>query len=408
MVALKASELSPKKVYLEPPWKMHAGHHRLAAFPPAGYEFVVTETPQEKVFKTATRWDASRFLLRSSDVVLPTGLVKSWVERWNRPPPGTVLTYACEHLVFRPEPWVMEAEFASLVVGRHPKHLKRFKGTIERTLASSHCRKILCWSEAGRRSLTADLDARGFEHKIEIVHYSIPPKDFVKEYGSDKVRLIFVGADALTRSWMAFKYKGGREVLETYAQLRRRFSNLELVVRSHVPPDVKAQYAGVDGLRILEEYVPWEELEQEYQSADICILPSHTTIPMTILEAMSYELPLVTMDSWANAEYVEDGKTGLVAPRSGRLPYYYANTSQVNFGTAQYDKAMRVTDHKVVEELAKRVSILIENPELRRRLGKAGRREVEQGKFSLARVNEKLKRVFDEAIAGDGQPYDGG
>lgn len=386
---------------------MHAGHHRLAAFPPAGYEFVVTETPQEKVFKTATRWDATRFLLRSSDVVLPTGLVKSWVERWNRPPPGTVLTYACEHLVFRPEPWVMEAEFASLVVGRHPKHLRRFKGTMERTLASPHCRKILCWSEAGRRSLTADLDARGFEHKLEVVPYSVPPRHFVKAYGSEKVRLIFVGADALTRSWRAFTYKGGREVLEIYAQLRRRFSNLELVVRSNVPPDVKARYAGVNGLRILEEFIPGEELEREYQSADICLLPSHTTIPMTILEAMSYELPLVTMDSWANAEYVEDGKTGLVAPRSGRLPYYHADTSQPNFGTPQYDNAIRLTDPELVAALIRKVSILIENPELRRRLGKAGRREVEQGRFSLARVNEKLTRVFDEAIAGDGHPDDG-
>jgi glycosyltransferase involved in cell wall biosynthesis len=233
------------------------------------------------------------------------------------------------------------------------------------------------------------------------VPYTVPPKNFVKAYGSHRVRLIFIGADALASSWTAFDYKGGREVLEVFARLRQQFGQLELVVRASVPPDVKARYAGMDGLRVIEQRIVWEELEREYMSADICILPSQTTIPMTILEAMSYELPVVTIDSWANAEYVEDGKTGLVAPRSRRLPYYYGGTSQVNFGTVQYDKAMRVADHEVAEELANRVSMLVKDPELRRRLGKAGRWEVEKGRFSLPKTNERLGRVLDEAIAGD-------
>jgi glycosyltransferase involved in cell wall biosynthesis len=196
---------------------------------------------------------------------------------------------------------------------------------------------------------------------------------------------------------LALEYKGGREVLESFTQLRRYFSNLELVVRSNLPPDVKAKYAGTEGLRIIEDIIPSEELEQEYMAADICILPCHITIAMTFLEAMSFELPVVTINSWANAEYIDDGKTGLIAPRSSRLPYYYADTAQVNFGTPEYDRAMRNTDPVVVDELTKRLRLLIENPELRRVLGKAGRREVEQGRFSLDIVNSKLRAILDEA-----------
>jgi len=47
-----------------------------------------------------------------------------------------------------------------------------------------------------------------------------------------------------------------------------------------------------------------------------------------------------------------------------------------------------------------KTSSIIENPELRRQTGKAGRWEVEHGKFSIERRNEKLKRIFDEATAG--------
>ena len=389
-------------VYLEPPWKVHAAQHRLVNFPPDGYEFVTRETPQEKIFGVATRWDLPRLLLRSSDFSLPTGLVKSLLERWNKPPSGSLLTYAVDHLILRPEPWVMELEFASLVAGRHPRHIRRFRRIVQRYLNSSYCKRVLCTSEAARRTILDNLDSRSFQHKVEVVHYTVPPQSFTKAYRNNKVKMLFVGADILKSSQEAFEYKGGREVLETFAQLRQQFGNLEMMVRAKPPPDVAERYAGMEGLRILDKYIPHEELKWEYLSADIFILPSHTTIPSTLLEAMSFELPVVTVDSWANAEYIEDNMTGLVVPRSRRLPYYYANTSQPNFGTREYNKATQQTDPEVIASLVKSVRCLIENPDLRRRLGRAGRWEIEKGRFSLTRINEKLGRIFDEAI-GEGR-----
>lgn len=391
----------PRKIYMEPPWKMHAAQHRLVNFPPDGYEFAIKETPQEKIFDVATRWNLPRLLLRSSDIVLPTGLVKSWIERWNKPPAGSLLTYAVDHLVFRPESWVMELEFASLVAGRHPRHIRRFQGIMRRYLNSPYCKRVLCTSEAARRTALDHLDSRSFQHKVEAVYYSVPPQSFVKEYQNEKIKMLFVGADALRSSEEAFEGKGGRNVLETFTRLRQQFGNLEMAVRSKPPPDVMERYAGVEGLRILDKYIPREELEREYLSADIFILPSHTTIPATLLEAMSFELPVITIDSWANAEYVEDGKTGLVAPWSKEV-YSYADTFEPTVDKAKCKGIKRVFNPEIVKELAKKVSLLIENPELRRQLGRAGRWEVENGKFSLARINEKLGRIFDEAI-GEGR-----
>jgi glycosyltransferase involved in cell wall biosynthesis len=380
---------------------MHAGHRRLVSHPPSGYEIVTARTAQEHVFDTLTRSNVLRSLLRSSDAVLPTGLVKSALEGLNKPPAGTVLTYACDHLVFRGEPWIVEVEFASLLAGVHPKHLKRFSNIITRTLRSRYCRKIICWSETGRRGLLADLDAQAFGHKIAVVPYTVPPRPGHKTSAGQGVKLIFVGADALGSSWRAFEYKGGREVLSAFALLCDQFANLELVVRARVPPDMSRQYQSLPGLRIIEEYIPWEQLDFEYRTADICVLPSHTTIPVTILEAMSYGLPVVTINSWANAEYVEDGKTGLVAPRSTRLPYFYANTGQVNFGTPEYDRAIQTPDPLVVEELVWRLRMLIQSSELRRKLSHNAKWEVEHGRFSLGSVNQKLKALFDEAISDE-------
>lgn len=107
---------------------------------------------------------------------------------------------------------------------------------------------------------------------------------------------------------------------------------------------------------------------------------------------------MVTIDSWANAEYVEHGKTGLVAPRSRKVPDHFAGTRQPSFLAPSFPQAMRVPDREAVAALAAAVGMLIEHPELRQKLGKAGRWEVEQGRFSLARMNRRLTQIFDEAV----------
>jgi glycosyltransferase involved in cell wall biosynthesis len=387
-----------RKVYLEPIWKFHAFGKQLSAFPPTGYEFIAAKTSREKLFDTISHFDIGRFLLRSVDLVLPTRLVKSWLEKFDTPPANSKLTYACDHLVFRPEPWVVEVEYASLVVGIDPKHLKRYKMTIERMLASPYCKRILCWAEAGRRSLLHDVDCSEFHDKIELVHYAIPRRSFVKKYGNDTVRFLFVGSGT---SKGGFDYRGGREVMATFALLRQRYDNLELVVRSDVPPDVKARYKGMEGLKLIENMISQEELEREFFSADIFIIPSHNTSPMIMLDAMSCELPVITIDAWANPEMIEDGKTGLVARSSRRLPYYYGDTLQPNWAATEFKKAILTPDPNVVDDLVAKGSLLIENPELRRNLGKAARGEIENGKFSLKKMNEKLGRIFDEAIDGE-------
>ena len=113
---------------------------------------------------------------------------------------------------------------------------------------------------------------------------------------------------------------------------------------------------------------------------------------------MSYELPVVAIDAWANSEIVDDGKTGLIVKKSDRLPYY-TGSFLPNWDTSQFRQAIKTADPEVVEELVEKASALIENKELRRKMGKAGRQQVERGKFSIEKRNEKLKRIFDEATA---------
>jgi len=67
-------------------------------------------------------------------------------------------------------------------------------------------------------------------------------------------------------------------------------------------------------------------------------------------------------------------------------------------GPKQWKDASLSTDPKVIAELVEKMSLLIENRGLRRKLGRAARQEVEIGRHSIKYRNQKLKEIFDEAI----------
>jgi glycosyltransferase involved in cell wall biosynthesis len=89
------------------------------------------------------------------------------------------------------------------------------------------------------------------------------------------------------------------------------------------------------------------EMRELYAAADAVCLPSHREVlPMTLLEAMAFALPVIATDVGGIPDLVEDGATGiLVSPRS-------------------------------VEELTSAISRLAHDPELRRALGQAAQARV--------------------------------
>jgi glycosyltransferase involved in cell wall biosynthesis len=389
--------MAVKRIYLEPGGRLHSYLKGLARHPPEGYEFVIPKTVYDQAL--APLWNIY-FVYHTLNVyflnrIIPSQLLKAKLEVYLRkPPPGIALTYSSGHLVFRKEPWILEIEYVTQLTGFRPDHLRRFQGLVERTLGSAYCRKILCWSCFTQQGLLSFLDCFSFSDKIEVVYHAIPPKTFTKAYNTEKVKLLFVGSANFANE---FEVKGGKEVLEAYSVLRQRFNHIELTMRSDVPDHRKAKYQGLPGLRFIEKIIPYEQLEEEFKTADIFILPAHNTPFMVYLEAMSYELPVITTDLYANPEYVADGRTGLLVRPFDKRRYHIDYSLPPELSTRAF-KAVRDLYPEVVQDLVDKTSLLIDNPTLRRQMGKAGRWEIEHGKFSIRRRNEQLKRIFDEAI----------
>lgn len=390
-------EAHPKRIFLEPLWKLRQEYYALIQHPPEGYRFLVRETAVERAARKLAKASWAYTILLSLSKVLPMQLLKPWWERFKRVPDGVDLTYAVVHPVFRKESWVMDmcGEQPHLLVGNEAM-FRRFRWLLRKLLASDCCRKVIYHVEIGKKALLTSLEAPELEDKVQVIYPAVPKKSFAKQNDNGPVRLLFVGS-ANIEAEGSFRAKGGFILVEAFLHLRQRFPDLELVIRSRVPPDVRKRCAGVTNLRLIEETLRWEELERGFIEADIFVCPAHMTPSITFVDAMSYHLPVVTTDVWSNPELVEDGRTGLLVhhPQAHR----YIRNFVAHNDWPEFKEVINQVDARLVEGIVDKVAMLVQNPELRRQMGSAGGWEVEHGKFSLEKRNEKLKRILDEATS---------
>ena len=384
-----------KKIYLDVAGKMHSLYNEIINYPPEGYEFISEQVSWDERSRGISHTDfVYSFQKNILNNAIPVNLVKAYLERFKKIPSDTDLTYSSGHLVFREEPWIVDLEFVTHLTGYSYRHFKRYRRTVEKVLKSENCKKIMPWTDAGKKTILLTIKDEEIQDKVETVHLAVHKKNFTKQYAEDKIKLLFVGSANIPKD---FDIKGGKEVLEAFSKLNENYDNLELVIRSYVPPQMEEKYKKVTNIKVIDNIVPWAELEAEFKSADIFLFPSHNTPGLAILDAMSYELPVITTDVWANPELVGDGETGFVIKKSDKIQYYTENFIP-NWSAPKSLKVIkRITDHNVVKELVEKAGILIEDESLRKKMGKAGRQEIETGKFSIEERNEKLKNVFDEA-----------
>lgn len=207
---------------------------------------------------------------------------------------------------------------------------------------------------------------------------------------NDKIRILFLGSINNPNS---FLYKGGLFALFAFKELSKRF-DIELIIRSEVPVSIKKHInKRYKNVQIIDKIVPKDELEKIFQSTDISLLPSHNYPLMAMLESMSYGIPVVTVDGWANSEFIEHGKWGFVTK-----PSKFVRVDDPVGKIPNYIQKVRKIDLDTVREIVRYTSELIESDSLRRKFGVNARKEIEKGKFSINKRNEKLRKIYEEAL----------
>lgn len=363
---------------------LRKGHHSvyddLVKYPPKGIDYILPKLVTQSSSKQID--------------MLKKKLFGIYVSLFNRPHEIYVntmnsnLIHACSGIMIKNKfPWVIDTEHVASFVGFKAGRLERVKPQIEKVLRSDYCKKIMPWSEAGKKSILNGLNTNGFKEKIEVVYPAMETLE-AKKKKHDDLNLLFVSVRFFT--------KGGKELLEAYDILRKKYDfNLNII--SYVPQEIINKYKNDKNIKFSKPTISRDKMMKDFfAKSDIFVLPSYMdTFGMVFLEAMSYKMPVITTNTFAIPEIV--GKSGLFI-NIDKFSWY---GKDYLFAWDSWDKFSKYCENedkpKVVKDLVKNMSILIKDRKLRNQMGTRGRREIEKGKFSLKERNSKLKRIYQEA-----------
>jgi glycosyltransferase involved in cell wall biosynthesis len=191
--------------------------------------------------------------------------------------------------------------------------------------------------------------------KVRVVYHGLDVRLFCprpREAPAGPVRLLAVGS--------LLACKGFNLLIEALGLLRQRGVDIDTTVAGGGPEEAKlrdqVEAEGLGDRVHLSGYLTQQQLVPLFQRADIFVLPAvieqHWGIPNVLVEALACEVPVVTTPLPSLPELVDDGIHGLVA--RNRDP----------------------------GDLADKIEQLARDPELRRQMGRAGRRRVEE-RFDL-------------------------
>jgi glycosyltransferase involved in cell wall biosynthesis len=288
-------------------------------------------------------------------------------------------------LVLNRASWIVDLEVASSFTGLNWNGLKNplTKKIIEKFLSSKYCKKILPQCYAAKQTMFDFLNCKKFEDKIEVVYpaYHVPKFKREKKDG-DKIKISFIGLD--------FIGKGGLDLLKAFMTLEKKY-NIELKMKTIIPTKYQKLIKNKKNIIILKENLRRDEFYKfMFFDSDIYVQPTRVdTFGISILEAMSTGLPIITVDIFAQPELVKDGYNGFLI---------HSDASWYNKIIGKKYCTIFQEHERVSRELSNKLKILIEDSSLRKRMGRNGRKLVEKGKFSIKERNKKLLRIYEEAL----------
>jgi glycosyltransferase involved in cell wall biosynthesis len=299
-------------------------------------------------------------------------------------------------------PWIVEIEDPTTLFYPHIQNGQTcsldFAGTpyfpiVKTLLESDQCKGILTHMESTARMVPTLFGSDKIREKVCYAPLGVKlPRRWQRHADRDDsgtINLLYIN------SWcqLNFFVRGGLDILEAFSILRERYPQLRLTLRANLPGMDDHYYEIIESgwVRVIDRFLPAREMEDLMAESHIFLLPAARVHVVSLLQAMSYGLAVVTSDGWGIEEYVNHERNGLIA--KGR--YGKASWADEQAGVLREDyETMLVPDPEVVNGLVEAVSRLVEDRHLRQRLGRTARQDV-QTKFSLERWNQRLKEVLE-------------
>jgi len=290
-------------------------------------------------------------------------------------------------------PWVLDIlDNPYSMTGYNYGLFLKEKDSIEKKLLKDNCKAIICSNETSL-SLMNKYFSKKVLDKTSLIRPAVKiHKLDSKEKNKNIFQILFMGSITNPED---FLIKGGLETLECFSRLSKKYSKINIVIKCKTTEEIKKKYSS-EKIRFIEEKISDEDLSNLYQSSNILLMPGHTYFLMAFLEAMSYGLPIVCLDTYAVRDYVENNKSGIIIKKSNKLPYDDPSYP-CNVRSKEFISLIKEIDERVILGLCQAIEKLVNNPNLVEKLGKESIKIVNT-KFSIEKRNNNLKKVLDSCF----------
>lgn len=377
-----------KKVYVETfCYKPHSLYRILFDNPPKGYEFLFLE--ERMHHSRLGKFAFVRYLNSIRKRFLNPVMNK--LEKMKNKNPDCDFVYSLGNIVSYEKPYIADFENTLSFMGWDPDLFIKNRKFLEEEFGKEKCKFLTTWDKAGKETMLNNLDCSKFKNKIKIVPLAVKNKNFNKEhFQNGKIRFLFLSSINLPED---FYMKGGKETLEIFKRLKEKgYKNIELNITGTIPKEM-GEYKKIEGLNILG-LISFKELDQLMQKSDILLSPIHNTPGLAFLDAMNYELAIITSNVFGNKERIISGKNGIIVPASKIVPYL--NRTLPNVRQPNYSKALKKWDFQYVDNFVRSCENLINDKKSIIRMGKNGKEMIKNGRFSIENRNKLLKKLFDK------------
>jgi glycosyltransferase involved in cell wall biosynthesis len=242
--------------------------------------------------------------------------------------------------------------------GAFPQQYQQLPRRFQAVIANMFQRAdlVICLSESFRKEVKAIAPRAN----IIVEMNSVPlPQQVNCHDSTDEVRIVYLG--------LINEKKGFFDLLAVMGKICRDNDNVRLLVGGLGEEQRMRREMEALGITTRVEYLGWLEAEERDNllgTADILALPSYGEgMPMSILEAMSFGIPILATNVGGVPDIVLDGETGFLV-QAGDL-----------------------------EQLYDRLMALIRDPNLRMAMGARGRRLVEQ-RHTLDKAIERIDVMY--------------
>lgn len=357
------------KVYLQYPWVADNLYYKnLIVMPPKEVKFFYNKKLKEVVSNKKFFW-FSNFLKRNIRGSL--NIFNLSIPNSHLSPKGDYDLIHCAHCLSKnkDKPWVADFESEwQMFIGNKTK---RTKEKVKRILLNKNCKKILPWTKMAANEIIREFpEIRG---KVGVVYPMMSvPKIKIREHKG--INLLFVGR--------YFYEKGGFHALKVFDALTKKYENVNCILVSDVPKKIIKKYEKDSKIKIYGLMLQKKLFDEIYPISDIFVYPGYSdTFGFAYLEAMSFGIPIITVDGFARKEIIGEGKTGFIIKSREKVDYRFLSNNK-----------------ELIEELIEKTEQLIKNKKLREKMSKNCVKEIEKGKFSIKERNRKLKKIYKEAL----------